>query len=60
MEWVKNTDMHPQTNIQGRMWRVPGTDLRGVWYNSLSLDRLTFDEYQSLEWGFIKSPEHTS
>jgi hypothetical protein len=27
---------------------------------SLSLDRLTFDQYQALEWGFVKSPEHKS
>lgn len=51
-KWVKNTDMHPLTNINGRQWRANGGNVSGVWYSVGDFQRLTAEEYKTLEWHF--------
>jgi hypothetical protein len=51
-KWIKNTDMHPLTNINGRQWRAKGGEVSGLWHSLSDLERLTADEYQTLEWHF--------
>jgi hypothetical protein len=52
MTWVKNKDMHPLTNVAGRRWRANGGAINGAWHTVNDFERLTFEEYETLEWHF--------